>query len=45
VVDRSTGVTFGDVNGDGAADILMTDASLTPLLEKRKYYFALVSAP
>jgi hypothetical protein len=45
VFDRSKTITFGDVNGDGAADILMTDASLTPLLEKRKYYFVLVSAP
>jgi hypothetical protein len=45
VVDRSAAVTFGDVNGDGAADILMTDASLTPLFERRTYYFALVSSP
>lgn len=45
VVDRSSAVTFGDVNGDGVADVLMTDASLTPLHERRTYYFALVSSP
>lgn len=45
VVDRSAAVTFGDINGDGVADILMTDASLTPLFERRTYYFALVSSP
>jgi hypothetical protein len=44
-VDRSYYVAVGDVNGDGVSDVLMTDASLTPLLEKRKYYFALVSSP
>lgn len=45
VVDRSSGVTIGDVNGDGVTDVLMTDASLTPLFERRTYYFALISAP
>jgi hypothetical protein len=48
VVDRSGAVTVGDVNGDGVSDLLMTDASLTPIgsLEpKRTYFFALVSSP
>ncbi|MCX4244537.1 FG-GAP repeat domain-containing protein [Paraliomyxa miuraensis] len=45
VLDRSSAVTIGDVNGDGVTDVLMTDASLTPLSEPRKYYFALISSP
>jgi hypothetical protein len=48
VVDRSGAVTFGDVNGDGVSDLLMTDASLTPtgsLEPKRTYFFALLSSP
>jgi hypothetical protein len=45
VVDRSSAVTTGDVNGDGVSDILMTDASLTPLYAWREYYFALISSP
>lgn len=36
VVDRSGAVTLGDVNGDGVSDLLMTDASLTPLYEEPK---------
>lgn len=45
VVDRSGAAAFGDVNADSVTDILMTDASLTPLFERRTYFFALVSSP
>jgi hypothetical protein len=47
-VDGSGAVTIGDVNGDGVSDLLMIDASLTPIssLEpKRTYFFTLMSSP
>lgn len=45
ILDGTGILAVGDVNGDGAADMLTTDPSLTPPNGGFTHYIALVSAP